>query len=992
MVEATHHSAYRDLRKLGIFATFFAVAFFVMKPIHGAPFVWDGGGADDSWGTALNWDTDTVLNNDTNDALTFSGTTRTSPELDMARTINSITFSDTPATAGSFTISGNDDITFSAATGITNNSAVLQTVSANLVAPAAGLNLTSTSGDLAIGQDVDLAAGGTAPLTVDGANDTTIIGVISGTGATLAKQGAGTLTLNGVNTYTGNTTLTGGTLVAAANGALGTGTLTINTGTTIRGVGPDRQISNAVVVSGDFTISSDEVMDFTGTVDLGGATRTITLATDADSAWAGVVSNGDMIKDGAGTLVLKAANTYAGGTVLNAGTLGVEDNASLGTGGLTINAGTLRSDDNQPTLANTIAVNGDFTISGNPTPDSGATSVDLTLTGSVNLTGAVRTITVNAGTLTDVEFSGVISNGSLTKAGLGTMVLSGTNTYTGDTTVDAGTLIFNGEIAGDMVVNTAGTLKGTGTVNGDATISGVLNPGSSANPMDIVGGNLNLNSNTTLVIETESSVLAGQVAVTGTANLNDSKIEIVPVGHVPANGDTYTIVTATVGVTGAFSLVNLDSATLKYNLTHNANDVMADVTVLTFASFGTNPNQNAVGNVIDTIRPTATGDWITVVNALNSLNETQLATALGQLVPEEIGSLSTISFGSAAVQSGSVSTRLAQVRADMDGSRLPNLQLASATTDPQGDLQLMVLAQPWGSYGDSYGSESKSDKPLKETWRFFVSGNGTFGDVDSTDGQAGYDFNVGGVTFGMDRKVYDRLIVGMMGGFSESSADVDDNGGGVDAQSFRFGVYGSYYDDQGFYADGMVSGAYHDYDSERNVLMGTLFRKASASPDGLEISVMGAAGYDFEVGNFRVGPTVSLQYTYLSIDDYKESGAGALNLDIDSQTADSLLVSLGVRAATLIELPKLRIIPELRLSFQYEAEDQERRITAQFLSGGGGKFGFNTTDIGQESALIGAGVTFLNHKNMSSFIDYTAEVGRTDYVAHYVRGGMRISF
>ena len=69
----------------------------------------------------------------------------------------------------------------------------------------------------------------------------------------------------------------------------------------------------------------------------------------------------------------------------------------------------------------------------------------------------------------------------------------------------------------------------------------------------------------------------------------------------------------------------------------------------------------------------------------------------------------------------------------------------------------------------------------------------------------------------------------------------------MEAESVRLGFYGSYYDEQGFYVDGMISGAYHDYDSDRRVLMGSIIREAGASPEGVEFSLKVAMGYDWTI-------------------------------------------------------------------------------------------------------------------------------------------------
>jgi len=603
--------------------------------------------------------------------------------------------------------------------------------------------------------------------------------------------------------------------------------------------------------------------------------------------------------------------------------------------------------------------------------------------------------TLSVGDAANTTFGGVISGtGVLTKLGTGSLTLTGTNTYTGSTNINAGSLVVNGVIAGDVLVNAAGLLQGTGTLGGNLTVNGMINAGNSAGTINITG-NMTLNSTSTTIVEIESAMLADLYAVTGTAAL-DGTVQFVPVSYVPQDGESHTIVTAAGGVSGTFATVIPTSATQIYSLAYNANDVVVTVMILPFTSFATNSNQTSVATVLDTIRPTATGDWATILNTLDTLSSAGVSAALDQMVPEELGALSSISFAGANVQSTNVSKRLAEVRAGDGGSSLNNVQLASLSTDPQNDLLMMALAPsiPRSQWSPSdYERDAFAEQFPNQSWHFFVSGSGTFGDVDSTSSQTGYDFQTGGMTFGVDRKVNDQLIVGVMSGFAISKVDVDSNGGEVDANTFRLGVYGSYYDGP-FHADGMISGGYHEYDSERNIQFGGIDRTASSSPSASEFNFMVAVGYDFDLGFMKIGPIASIQYSRLSIEDYTETGAGSLNLDVDRQTAESLLTTAGVRLTTLIDQPhrRRRIIPELRLMYQHEGEDSDQSITARFASGGGGAFGFNTADLGQDSALIGVGVTVLDDWNRTVYFAYDAEIGRTDYVVHSIRGGFRIMF
>src|SRR5262249_27710741 len=149
-------------------------------------------------------------------------------------------------------------------------------------------------------------------------------------------------------------------------------------------------------------------------------------------------------------------NTFSGGFQLNAGMLLIGSNSVAGTGLFTISGGTLQANGAARTLANALLL-GNFTIAG---------SLDLTFTGAATLNGT-RTITVTNTGLS--KFSGVISENTagraLIKAGAGTLVLSGNNTYTGTTTIIAGLLRIDGsQPASAVIVKTGGILGGTGTV------------------------------------------------------------------------------------------------------------------------------------------------------------------------------------------------------------------------------------------------------------------------------------------------------------------------------------------------------------------------------------------------------------------------------------------------------------------------------------------------------------------------------------------------
>jgi autotransporter-associated beta strand protein len=289
-------------------------------------------------------------------------------------------------------------------------------------------------------------------LKVDG--NQTLSGTISGIGG-LQKNNAGILVLNGNNSYSGTTTLSAGTIQIGNSNAFGTGSLQFSGSVAFMSSdGNSRIISNSFASpsSSNMTITFGSVatqtggLTFSGSLSLNGAVKTFNILNA--TTFTGVISNANswLTKNGSGTLVLSGNNTYGtlGSTVttLNSGTLQIGSNSvgsvgnitssAIGKGGLTLNAGKISSDSSTSrTLLNAVTFGGNVTI-GDATNNG-----TLTFSAAADLGGATRILTVDSG----ATFGGVLSNGSITKAGSGVLTLNGANTYAGGTQINAGTVV-----------------------------------------------------------------------------------------------------------------------------------------------------------------------------------------------------------------------------------------------------------------------------------------------------------------------------------------------------------------------------------------------------------------------------------------------------------------------------------------------------------------------------------------------------------------------
>jgi len=341
--------------------------------------------------------------------------------------------------------------------------------------------------------------------------------------------------------YTGNAqSLALGTTSLGLSGLMnaGTGLLTISGTAGNPGLVTTAELDIVGNTSG-ITISS--VISGTGSVVSGGVGTTV--ASSATSA--------------TGLLTLSGANTYSGGTVINSGALRASTSTALGTGDVTVTNGAQLQLNGGVTIANTININGSnalFSVTSGGTPNltgivnlQGNAGINLatnsgnaamTLSGTVNLNGF--TLTANTVNISPaIIISGVISgSGGITKAGAGVLLLNGTgtNTYTGATAVNTGTLIAKsasslGTGAGGVTVASGTALIYNASTDAQLAIAGTLG---------ITG------TGTTIGGSIGSTTTSAEINVTGNATTNAAAVAVNIYGingvSPVAGTNTYTLV------------------------------------------------------------------------------------------------------------------------------------------------------------------------------------------------------------------------------------------------------------------------------------------------------------------------------------------------------------------------------------------------------------------------------------------------------------------
>jgi outer membrane autotransporter protein len=329
-------------------------------------------------------------------------------------------------------------------------------------------------------------------------------------------------------------------------------------------------------------------------------------------------------------------------------------------------------------------------------------------------------------------------------------------------------------------------------------------------------------------------------------------------------------------------------------------------------------------------------------------------------------------IGLADVQAFTVTRRLAELR-------VPRFALELPVQGKGPDYKQLLDGK------STLDFKGTAPAPAESRWGGFLSGSATRLDLENTSNANGYDISIYGVTLGIDYRVNDQLTLGAFLGYANSDADL--NRGDISANTGTLGLYGSWVKD-GFYVNGLVAGSYSTYDIDRRAIGGT----ASGDTDGFSFSALLSTGYDFRKGGWTFGPFVDVQYTSVQFDGFREHGSD-FPFVIEDNRSDSLRTRLGGRISRCFEVGRhTRICPELGLSWQHEYLDRSRPTDSHLAHGSGRSVRVEGPRFGRDALVVNAGVTFVHNERWSSYVAYDAVLGRDNYEAHTISGGVRVNF
>lgn len=581
-------------------------------------------------------------------------------------------------------------------------------------------------------------------------------------------------------------------------------------------------------------------------------------------------------------------------------------------------------------------------------------------------------VVMDEGSLWDIGESVYVGGNDAGSVGQGVLIV-------GD---DAGLVVHD-----ELYVWDTGTLGGGGaiTVSSLTTLHnyGTISPAGDNDEIGVltVHGAVVFHDGSTYAVDINDTG-SDKLVVDGDVTIEGGTVQVESEGTIHGERE-YEILSAD-SVVGEFN--DLDTALLDFvvsdaGLDYNDTSIWLHVTAANFddPNLVRTDNQIAVGGALQQISVTG-GNSVT--DALQDVETAgELRAVYDQLSGQTRTAISSMTLAHSSRFLSTVTNRISTA----GSGRLAGAFDFSPLADAGPDQAPGVANHDAG--GQAFAVGNGSPVLADKRWGLWGRGYGVFGDRETDGGVPGYAYNVYGGSFGVDYQWTERFLAGLVGGTSQGDADFSGSRDNTDFDATHVGLYGSYLCGP-WTIDSVATYADLNYDTERFV--DALGERLDGDADGQEYAayVEGSRSYDLSP-RLRLAPLASLQYTYVSVDSYTETG-GTGALSFDDETHESVRGSLGARLTRrLIEsMGSFQADLQLRGRWVHEFGDACSSVDSSFASDPTVVFDIRDEDISRDSAILGAGLLARLNKRTQACFDYDARLN-SDESSHILSASLQ---
>lgn len=804
---------------------------------------------------------------------------------------------------------------------------------------------------------------------------------VSDRGGDGGAGGSGTLTATGGSTITvGNQLVIGGTgggggaCGCSGNGGVGgAGILNLGDGSSLN-LGSATFIinGNGVFNVGNATpngATAGTITGFTGgianngTINFNQSNASYTFSMSS-------YGSGTVVQNGSGTTILTEANTYSGGTTINAGLIGFSNNGNLGSGNVTLNGGGLQW------------------AAGNTT----------------DISSRLNALGVNGGTFdtngNNVTLASAISGtGGLTKAGSGILTLMGVSAYQGATIIDGGTLALTGaaSIESSSGVTDNGTFDISGATGGASirNLSGTGVAALGANTLTLTDASGIFNGTLTgtgsfvkqgsglLILNGNSALFAGSTTISGgslevgdidtPAALLGGNVRVASAGTLRGHGTVLGDVTnnGTVAPGGSIGTLNVGG-----NYVQASNATLAiEVSPTAASQLTVNGSATLNGVLAIAYDPgTYTTKSYTLLAATKGVSGT-----FGSITSTGTSYLGTLA-PSVAYGADAVELTLSEAAT---APATPPIVVAPSDTSiytAVGTATILGAQAQDAALLDRLDQTSGATSTAPYGW---ITATGSHTNVGGTDGEPGFQSNRYGFLAGLEQK-YGEYAAGVAVGYDHADIGESVTGDSGTTDTLRAALYGSR--GMGPVNLGATLGVGLDFLSQKRPFGS--FGTAGGDHTGQEFNIGGQASLPMLFGDVSVTPRIGLRYAYFHANGFGESGAGGQDLNVGTDNVRSLQPYVGVTIDRAFGDALKPVNAELRIGYAHELLDANRAVSV--ASQDGTVFAAPGTSLPRGYITVGAGVKLHPGKNLYVSLDYDTMINTTHMSAQ--QGSVHIGY
>ena len=574
-----------------------------------------------------------------------------------------------------------------------------------------------------------------------------------------------------------------------------------------------------------------------------------------------------------------------------------------------------------------------------------------------------------------------------------------------DATGTAATTVTLGTTPGPVVVEATApggvtytfnlTVNGTLVVTGTTAVSGngqdlVVGVPSAPMVVELLGNGAPL-AGVTVTWTTTNGTMASPTTVTDATGRTQNTVTIAGAGT--------TIVTASYPTVDEFVGSSVQ-------FTHNA--PLAALPALAV-------NEASVAEALDAAcaalqgSPTPTPDEVDLLQQCQALaaasagDPAAVGDALSAMLPDVAQTQADASKAASGAQFENLAGRIVQLRSGAplaqlsfdglmltaSGGRVGLAQLGSALLD--------VQAEDAPAAGGDVEAGSEFGR-----WGAFFSGNIGRGESDPTNLTPRYDFDIDGLTAGVDYRWSDRFVIGAALGYTRQDTVLAGGEGKVDTQGLSLSAYSTWYSPREWYLDTVLTLGWNRYDHERRIayiLPGSVVNQlAEADSDGTDIGATVTFGRDWQKQAWTYGVYGRLAYNRLQFDAFEEEVDASLNgsglaLRIDSRSVTGLSSTFGGKLAYAHSASWGVLVPQLEAEWQHDFRGDAEAFRGFFVD--------DPTqtpilvlgdDLDSDFFRVGLGLSMVFTGGRSGFVTYERILGRSGLSQEMLTLGFRMEF